>query len=271
MNAYKHEFVERLLKILGDRKRHVWGTELGFTSNRIHRLFIDTEPFPSTEELGLIGEAENLNLNWLVYGIEPKYRVRSFLDLNQFNNAVEGILAERWARIFMAVCQSRCALLTVRLTQFPYKKRTVNVQQAGCLVGPGSTRLQTIVAPLDIQGVEIPTYRFEELEAGEIGAHFLFGDRRIRGYLEDLEKQDVQRLLGNMPIATFQSEIDLICLINCYNKILSFRKSTGQIVNDKKIAELTWIMYQTEMVEQHSKTKTQLPSSSFEDSANGAV
>ena len=88
MSLTKHAFVGRLREVLGNRKRHVWGVALGFTNNRVHRLFKETEPLPSTEELALIGEAENLNLNWLVYGTGPRYRVQSFLNFNEFNNAV---------------------------------------------------------------------------------------------------------------------------------------------------------------------------------------
>ena len=113
-----------------------------------------------------------------------------------------------------------------------------------CLTGPGSAKLQSIVTTASIRGVEFHTYLFEELEAGDIGSYFLFGDSRTRGYLEDLEEQDVQWLLGNMPLAASFNEIDLICLIDCYNKIQSFMKSTGQLLNTEKIRELIWVMNQ---------------------------
>lgn len=271
MDVGKKAFIERLLEVLGNRKRHVWGVGLGFTNNRIHRLFRETEPLPSTEELALIGEAENLNLNWLVSGTGPKYQVQSFLHFNEFNTAVENNLSDKWISIFMVVCQSRCALVTARSKQVLYKNRDVNILQMHCLTGPGSAKLQSIVSASSIQGVEFPIYRFEELEAGEAGTYFLFGDRRTRGYLEDLEKQDVQWLLGNMPLAASHNEIDLICLISCYNKIQSFTKSTGQALNNEKITELTWVMYQTEMVERQQTISTQLSSSSSADLVNGEL
>ncbi len=89
MHTAKTAFIERLHEVLGTRKRHVWGVALGFTNNRVHRLFRESEPLPNTEELALIGEAENLNLNWLVYGIGPKYRVTTFQGFTEFNNAVQ--------------------------------------------------------------------------------------------------------------------------------------------------------------------------------------
>ena len=252
MDVVKNAFIERLLEVLGDRKRHVWGVSLGFTNNRIHRLFRETEPLPSTEELALIGEAENLNLNWLVWGTGPKYRVQSFLHFNEFNTAVEDFLEDRWSNIFIVVCQSRCALLTARFKKVLYKNRDVNIRQMNCLIGPGSAKFQSIVSALSIQGVEFPVYRFEELEAGEVGTYFLFGDSRTRGYLEDMEKQDVQWLLGNMPLAASHSEIDLICLIGCYDKMQSLMESTGQLLNNEKICELTWVMYQSEILERQN-------------------
>ena len=271
MDVVKNSFIERLLDVLGNRKRHVWGVGLGFTNNRIHRLFRETEPLPSTEELALIGESENLNLNWLVYGAGPKYRVQSFLHSNEFNTAVENNLSDKWINVFMVVGQSRCSLLTARSKQVLYKNRDVKIQQINCLTGPGSAKLQSIVSVSSIQGVEFPIYRFEELEAGDLGTYFLFGDSRTRGYLEDMEKQDVHWLLGNMPLAASNNEIDLTCLISCYNKIQSFRESTGQALNDEKITELTWVMYQTEMVERQQTISTQLSSSSSADLASGEV
>lgn len=271
MSLTKHAFVGRLREVLGNRKRHVWGVALGFTNNRVHRLFKETEPLPSTEELALIGEAENLNLNWLVYGTGPRYRVQSFLNFNEFNNAVEHVLEDQWADRFVIASQSRCALLSTRSKQVMYKNRQVNLRQMSCLTGPGSAKLQSIVTTASIRGVEFPTYLFEELEAGDIGSYFLFGDSRTRGYLEDLEEQDVQWLLGNMPLAASSNKIDLMCLIGCYNKIQSFMKSTGQLLNNDKVSELTWVMYQTEMVERQQPTSTQLFSSSSADLANGEV
>lgn len=271
MNLSKNAFVERLRGVLGDRKRHVWGVALGFTNNRVHRLFRETESLPSTEELALIGEAENLSLNWLVYGTGPKYRVQSFLNSNEFNTAIEQVLTDRWTSIFIVTCQSRCALLTTRPKLVLYKNRQVNLRQMTCLTGPGSAKLQSIVKAASSRGVEFPIYLFEELEAGELGAYFLFGDGRTRGYLEDLEEQDVQWLLGNMPLAASLNKIDLMCLIGCYHKIESFMKSTGQRLNNEKISELTWVMYQTEMVEQLQLVSTQSASSSAANSANGEV
>jgi hypothetical protein len=124
----KKEFVGRLLEVLGSRKRHVWGVALGFTNNRAHRLFVETEPLPNTEELSLIGEAENLNLNWLVYGIGPKYRVTTFQGLAEFNTAAQDVLQENWESIYVVVCQSRCALLTSRTKHVQYKDRDVDIR-----------------------------------------------------------------------------------------------------------------------------------------------
>ena len=245
MQTAKSAFIGRLLEVLGTRKRHVWGV-LGFTNNRVHRLFVESEPLPNTEELALIGEAENLSLNWLVYGIGPKYRITTFQDFTEFNAAVQDVLQEKWEIIYIAVCQSRCALLTSRTKTVQYKNRDVGIHQIKCLTGPGSTKLQSIANLA--QYVEFPTIRFDELEAGDIGSYFLFGDSRTSGYLQDLEKLDADSLLGNMPLAAPHGEIDLACLVNCYNKIHSLMKSRGQQLSKEKIAELTWVMYQTEIM-----------------------
>ncbi|MBQ75338.1 MAG: hypothetical protein CMQ20_10010 [Gammaproteobacteria bacterium] len=218
-----------------------------------------------------MGEAENLNLNWLVYGTGPRHRVLSFINPGEFNTGIENILKESWSRAFIVICQSRCALMTERQKQVKYKNRDVSFRQTGCLLGPGNAKLQSIVRAGSIQCVEFPTFRFEELEAGELGSYFLFGNSQVRGYLEELEARDSNWLLGDMPFAGSHSEIDLACLINCYNKIESLKRNTGQVLNKEKTAELTWVMYQTEMVEQQQTAAAQLSSSSSEDLANGEL
>ena len=251
MQTAKSTFIGRLLEVLGTRKRHVWGVALGFTNNRVHRLFVESESLPNTEELALIGEAENLNLNWLVYGIGPKYLVNTFRGFAEFNAAVQDVLQEDWANIYIIVCKSRCALLTSRTKNLQYKNRDVDIRQIRCLIGPGSANLQSIVA----HGVEFPSIQFDELERGDIGTYFLFGDSRTEGFLEGLGKHDVQNLIGNMPLAVPHDDIDLARLMSCYNKIQSLMKNTGQQVNDEKLSELVWVMYQTEMMDKNIKTK----------------
>ena len=88
------------------------------------------------------------------------------------------------------------------------------------------------------------------MEKGDIGTYFLFGDSRTEGFLEGLEKHDVQSLIGNMPLATPHDEIDLARLMDCYSKIQSLIKNTDQQVNDEKLSELTWVMYQADMMDQ---------------------
>ncbi len=129
-----------------------------------------------------------------------------------------------------------------------YKNRDVHIRQIKCLTGPGNADFQSITGI--VQFVEFPTIRFAELEAGEIGTYFLYGDSRTRGYLDDLEKHDAESLLGNMPLSAPYDEIDLACLTDCYNKIQSLMKNTGQQLNIEKISELTWVMYQAEMTGQ---------------------
>lgn len=148
MQTAKSTFIGRLLEVLGTRKRHVWGVALGFTNNLVHRMFVETEPLPNTEELAIIGEAENLNLNWLVYGIGPKYRITTFQDFTEFNTAVQDVVQEKWEIIYIAVCQSRCALLTSRTMPVQYKNRDVEIQQIRCLTGPGSTTMQIALIAL---------------------------------------------------------------------------------------------------------------------------
>jgi hypothetical protein len=265
MTVSKEDFVSKLLTVLGERKRHSWGAALGFTNNRIHRLFKASEPLPSTEELALIGEAENLNLNWLLYAESPMYRVTSYTEQNAFNPAVEEVLDADWGEYCLLVNQAKCALLASKKTAWEYKGKMVNINKMVCIIGPGNARLQTIANQHAIYGVEIPTYRFEELEAGELGSYSLLGDTRTRGLFDDLDRQEVNWILGNMPLASSHQEVDLICLIDCYNKIQSYKQTTGQVLSDVKVAELTWVMYQTEVDKKIIPATSQLePDSSLE-------
>ena len=58
-----------------------------------------------------------------------------------------------------------------------------------------------------------------------------------------------------MPLAAPHDDIDLARLTDCYSKIQSLMKNTGQQVNDEKLSELVWVMYQTEMMDKNIKTK----------------
>ena len=53
-----------------------------------------------------------------------------------------------------------------------------------------------------------------------------------------------------MPLAAPHEEINLVRLMGCYSKIQSLMKNTGQQVNDEKLSELTWVMYQADMMDQ---------------------
>jgi hypothetical protein len=260
MTVSKKDFTNRLLKVLGKRRKHSWGSELGFTNNRIHRLFKETEPLPSSEELALIGEAENLNLNWLLYAVGPTHRVSTFSEPEEFNIEVEGCLEDDWSTYQLLVNQARCALLASKQISWEYKDKLVNIRKMVCVIGSGSAKLQSIVSQHTISGIEIPTYRFEELELGELGLYTLLGDGRSTGIFDDLDKKDIHWMLGNMPITGIHHEIDLVCLIDCYNKIQSYKKSTGQLLSDVKMAELTWVMYQTEVNEIVQSNLIQRPS-----------
>jgi hypothetical protein len=251
MTILKEEFTNRLLKVLGKRRKHSWGSALGFTNNRIHRLFKETEPLPSSEELALIGSSENLDLNWLMYGTGQMYRVQNFLEAEELNAAVESSVSRESSKHYLVVCQSKCAFITLERTKLEYKTKLISIQELHCLVGPGSTHLQALLSNIQVTGVEFPTHRFEELEAGELGTYILFGDHRTQGYVGDLESKDIRWLLGNMPLAVEHSEINLVRLINCYKKIQSFGVSTSQSIDENKTAELTWIMYHAENTEQH--------------------
>ena len=273
MTVSKKDFTNRLLKVLGKRRKHSWGSELGFTNNRIHRLFKETEPLPSSEELALIGEAETLNLNWLMYGTGRMYRVRNYMDAEEFNIAIERLLSKDSTKHYLVVCHSKCALISLDQIISEYKSKSIGIRQIHCLIGPGSSRLQVLLSNvhvIQVIAVEFPTHRFEELEAGELGTYKLFGDFKTQGYLGDLESQEAHWLLGNMPIAVDHNEIDLVSLIDCYNKIQSFKVSTGQALNEIKVAELTWVMYQTEKTEQHRPSTSQADLESSAESLNGS-
>ncbi len=249
MEPDKNNFLERLSLVLGSkRKRHAWGRSLGFTDNRVHRLFKSTEQFPSTEELAIIGVAENLNLNWLVYGLGSPYRVQVFQQSDRLNEAITQLLREKWDRTYLIVSRPRFALYTWRSQIMRYKGRNVSVKLTDCLIGSADARLRKMVGQsTEIQGLEIPTYIFEQLEDGELGTHYLLGDKKSYGYLEELEPKEVQSLLSNLPLIEAQSRTDLACLVDCYGKIKTFQDTTGQQLSAEKITELTWVLYQTEI------------------------
>ncbi len=185
-----------------------------------------------------------------MYGVGPKYLVNTFRGFTKFNAAVQEVLQEDWASIYIIVCKSRCALLTSRTRNLQYKNRDVDIRQIRCLIGPGSANLQSIASIA--HGVEFPSIQFDELEEGDLGTYFLFGDGRTEGFLEGLEKHDVQNLIGNMPLVAPHDDIDLVRLMDCYSKIQSLMKNTGQQVNDEKLSELTWVMYQADMMDENT-------------------
>ena len=257
MTPSKRKFIARLQRILGPRKRHSWGAELGFTNNRIHRLFKESEPLPSTEELALIGEAENLSLNWLVYEIGPMYRVQNYHEASEFNFALENLLPEERSILFLVVNQEKCAIIASKGSTYEYKSKPISIRKIHCLIGPGSSIFQPLLQEYSIVGIELPTDRFKELESGELGTYALFGDRKTQGLLETSEEQNPQLLIGNMPLAIEHLKINLNTLISCYNRIQAFEASIGQTINEKKFAELTWVMYSTEMNKKHRSVTTQ--------------
>ena len=52
-----------------------------------------------------------------------------------------------------------------------------------------------------------------------------------------------------MPLAAPHDEIDLALLMDCFNKMQSLMKNTGQQVTEEKLSELTWVMYQADMMD----------------------
>lgn len=97
-------FEERLEAVLGDRKIHPWGKQLGMTRGTIQRL--KEGDFPDPAKLMPACRVENLSLSWLLYGIGTPYLVHVAIDAGDAIDQVDALLADEPWDILIAATGS---------------------------------------------------------------------------------------------------------------------------------------------------------------------
>lgn len=132
-------FEERLEVVLGDRKIHPWGKQLGMTRGTIQRL--KEGSFPDPEKLMPACRVENLSLSWLLFGIGTPYLVQVAVDAGDAMDRLEALWSdEPWdmlvahtASNWIPVLHQRAQLLLPEGSSLEYRMVQVitgNVQ--GC-------------------------------------------------------------------------------------------------------------------------------------------
>lgn len=95
MEKRNKSFLDGILFVLGERKKHPWGESLGFKNARISSIFKGIPP--TADALEVIARAENVNINWLLTGEGPPFYTYDWYNEEQ----VKVLLSSAYRRQFI--------------------------------------------------------------------------------------------------------------------------------------------------------------------------
>ena len=93
-------FLERINILLGKRKKHVWGREIGLKSTRINAIF--EGKIPGSDALIIISRAEKVRIDWLT-GLDDKapYQTQSHLSDEETAEKIKAMVARSYEPVLL--------------------------------------------------------------------------------------------------------------------------------------------------------------------------
>lgn len=179
-------FDERLEVVLGDRKIHPWGKQLGMTRGTIQRL--KEGSFPDPEKLMPACRVENLSLSWLLYGIGTPYLVQVAVDAGDAMDRIEALWSdEPWGMLvahtdsnWTPVLHQPAQLLLPEGSSLEYRLVQVitgNIRGCEMRVADRLSREPTS----NLGSVQLSNADWRRLAGGYMGPVELFGKKQLPG------------------------------------------------------------------------------------------
>ena len=180
-------FEERLEVVLGDRKIHPWGKQLGLTRGTIQRL--KEGSFPDPEKLMPACRVENLSLSWLLFGIGTPYLVQVAVDPGDAMDRMDALWTdEPWSMLvahtdssWLPVLHQPAELLLPEGNRLPYRMVQIIT---GAIKGCEARLVERLTRePISHVGsIELSDHDWRRLAGGYMGPIELFERKPSAGH-----------------------------------------------------------------------------------------